>query len=176
MNQFQEGADAIRKLAVTFKAIVAVADGLDRIGSFENAEEESQARIEASRKAESEAKADLERAIYALNQARAEAQTVVDNAHLERERLTGEVNVRVAAVLREASEKADNDLAESQRQIDEDRSAMVRELNAGRLEAKQLAEEKAALEASVIDARAQLVEINGAIDTARNTMAQFVRG
>lgn len=106
MNTFIQAADEVRKLSRMFKALDVLVDVLDKVGSLEQAENESKIRL-ATVAAETESlKADVnaarELADGLVEKAKGEATKVLSDAHLE----ASEETAAAKALMAEATEKA----------------------------------------------------------------------
>lgn len=156
MNKTLKAADEVRKLHRMFAALGDVVAVLDSIGSLEQAESESMARVDALN-------TQFERLRVESDLARAEAARILAEATTFADGLTDEANIIVAT----ARSKADTLIATAREVATKVESDSRAASNAA---AAQLAE----TEQAVFSASAELADLLARIDTARAEMTRLL--
>ena len=77
----QDAAQNLRRLAVMFSGIVALADDMDTLDALAQGTEGAQKRCDEARAAEAAAKADLAAALDAVTKAKADADAIMAHGH-----------------------------------------------------------------------------------------------
>lgn len=172
-NPYSEGVDAIRRMAVTYKNIVGVADALEKVGSIEQAMQEA---IAARDKAQAErdmllalnfeqaevanqeiasATAKAQKILSdAQEQSAAEADLLVSSAHTEANRIVTDANqTAINTLAKMAVERSDMDNAIAV--LTDHKNALNNDVNELKQSVGELQGVKFALEAEIATLKAK---------------------
>lgn len=145
-------AEAIRRMAVQYKAIVEVADLLQEVGQLENAAKEARATYDAAQADLAKAKADLakvkEQGKKALDDHAAKAVKMGDEALATAEGIKHEAEVGAAEILKKAQDEA---------------AALVAQ---AATEKARMSSELGGLQKSIVDAQTELAALLKAREAA----------
>ncbi len=167
MNEYQDAAEHARSAASLYRKFVAVADLLDKAGSFQQAAEDAERRLNDARTAEARAKASLDTIMQSIEVAKGEAERVIADANAEAERIEKEADQNAEAI-REAAETAANDT--SMRIISDAKAAQERAERMLAQTRSEIADENRRLMAlrGEIDAKSQQIDnLNAALAELR---------
>lgn len=110
MNHFQEAAEHARSMANFYRKFVSVAEVLDRAGSFEQAAEEAQNKLNSIAAQRDTAIRDMEAAREGAALARSEAQALIADANAAAAQIEAQADETAKAIIA-AAETAANDTA-----------------------------------------------------------------
>lgn len=117
MSTLQDAADELKRFSVRMRAILLVAEELDRIGSIDQAANEAQSRLDRARVLETEAKASIgqaqetaagikAQADQALVDARVEASGIIEAAKAAAKKLSDDAKAKTDKRIADASDRA----------------------------------------------------------------------
>lgn len=160
MSDKQQAAADLKRLAVMFKGIIALADDLDSLGSMEQAELEAKSRVGAMQEAEKAAKDRVNAFDASLADKQAAARSERDQLLAEADDELSRAKEEAGRVVTEAEAKAGKIIASA-----EDRRKTIEAQNAARVEELQTTT------AAAIDAQAKLDEINKQLEGVRRKIS-----
>lgn len=169
-------ARAIRKLAIQFEAMKDAADLLDSIHSYEQAVEETKARIEAARADEKTVLAQLAAAREKLKACETQAAAAVANADAKAVALHAETKATAEKVIETAKSMAADLVGDARQRASEADNRARHGLAAIEVERKAGADALAEVCADLASKSAELAAVKAKIEQAKAAMRQFVSG
>ena len=164
MSQFNEAADAIRRISKHLEGFRIAAEALDRVGSVDNAAQEAQSARDAAVKQKVKADMELSDAIKSLDATRQEQKALVEATDAKGKEMiaaaTEKAKLVADSILREAQDKAANLVSQANSESLRINSATAT-IAAGVVAAE---EAKATLDAEIAAKEGQLSELNDALN------------
>ena len=102
---FTTGAATLKKFAQQFRAVLDLAEGLEGVGSLEQAAQEAQARVDQARTDEAAAEKRLEEVHVAIAEAQAQLRTALEHATIKASEMVDAARSKALAIAAEADAK-----------------------------------------------------------------------
>jgi chromosome segregation ATPase len=157
MNKYFAAADALKRQASKYESMIAAADALAEIGSFEQAAEEAKLAADTYAKQATDAKADLVKAKDAIKKANADAQAklekALEGAKTDADSIIKDAEVSAAEILKKAQDEGSALMAQAA------------------TEKARMSSEIGGLQKSILDAQTELASLLKAREAASQSAA-----
>lgn len=170
MSKYLVAADAIKKMAIQYKNIVAVAEALEMVGSVENAEKEARsatkdAQLERDQALNQLAKAKeqvsaAKQTVVALEQAAKDsAASIVEQANQAADKIKADAYAKATAMVDDAAIKANDQASSFNGQL----AVLQGKVDALTIEVAEIGAKKLDMQASAEAAEARLIKVQSQI-------------